>query len=181
MRAGAAVRLLAVLAAAVAVIAALVLAPTSDITYVEPGADGWARGPFADARITSVQQARAVDSGYDRLQTGQMFVLVGLEVTGHRELTPTQNISLLTADGHEYHQRGELGPAELPNVAPGFTSSGTALFEVPPERLPGARLVIVPHRSGLLYHRSGLRFPLPDAGLVLPEATAPASETWVQR
>ena len=119
-------------------------------------------------------------SGHARLETSQVFVLVRLEVTAHRRLAPMGDISLLTGDGHEYHQRRELGAAELPSVEPGFTSSGTALFEVPPERLPGARLLIVPHQGGLLYYRSGLRLGL-KAGEVLAEAPAPPASTGVQR
>ena len=170
----------AVAGALAAVVAAVVLAPAGDIAWVEPGADGWARGPFAEARVTSVRQASAVQSGPGRLETAQVFVLVGLEVTAHRQVAPLGDISLLTSDGHEYHQRSELGAAELPSVEPGFTSSGTALFEVPPERVPGAQLLIVPHPGGLLYYRSGLRFKL-DVEEVLPDATAPSSHTWVRR
>lgn len=171
---------LAVAAALAAVVAAVVLAPAGDIAWVETGADGWARGPFADARVTSVQETRAVKSGYTRLETGQVFVLIGLEVTAHRQLAPMGDISLLTSDGHEYHQRGELGVAELSAVESGFTSSGTALFEVPPERLAGARVLIVPHQGGLLYYRSGLRLGL-GVGEQQAEGSAPPSRTWVQR
>jgi hypothetical protein len=170
---------LAIAAALAAVVAAVVLAPAGDIAWVDSGADGWARGPFAEARITSVRQTQAVQSGYSRLETSQVFVLVGLEVTARRQLAPLGDISLLTSDGHEYRQRGELGAAELLSVEPGFTGSGTAMFEVPPERLPGARLLIVPHQGGLLYYRSGLRIGL-EVGELQPEASAPAAQTWVQ-
>ena len=92
---------MAVAGALAAVVASVVLAPAGDIAWVEPGADGWARGPFAEARITSVQQTQAVKSGHARLETSQVFVLVRLEVTVHRRLAPMGDISLLTGDGCE--------------------------------------------------------------------------------
>lgn len=141
-------------------VAAVVLAPdtSEDIAWARPGADGWARGPYADARVTSVRLTQHVDGGFRQLSTSAVFVVVELEVSAHRELAPTGDLTLRTTDGHTYSQRDELTLAQVPPVEPGFTSSGTAVFELPPDRVAGADLVLVPHRGGLLYFRSGLRF-----------------------
>lgn len=160
------------LAAGLAVTVAAVLAAppgeaADDIAWSVPGADGWARGPFVDARVTSVRLATRVEQGTTEVSTSRVFVVVGVEVAGHREFAPLGRFALHTPDGHSYAQRGELPLAQPSGVEPGFTSAGSVLFELPPERVAGADLQLMPHAGGLLVFRSGVRFPA-----VVPDGTA---------
>lgn len=152
------------LAAGLAVTVAAVLAAppgeaADDIAWSVPGADGWARGPFVDARVTSVRLATRIEQGTAEVSTSRIFVVVGVEVAGHREFAPLGRFALHTADGHSYAQRGDLGGAAPAGVEPGFTSVGSVLFELPAERVAGADLALVPHAGGLMVFRSGVRFP----------------------
>jgi hypothetical protein len=152
------------LAAGLAVTVAAVLAgppgeAADDIAWSVPGTDGWVRGPFVDARVTSVRLASRVEQGTTGVSTSRVFVVVGVEVAGHREFAPLSRFALHTADGYSYAQRGDLPRAQPSGVEPGFTSVGSVLFELPPERVAGADLELVPHAGGLLVFRSGVRFP----------------------
>ncbi len=176
-------RWLTLVAGLLVAVAAVLLAPDSseDVAWSRPGADGWARGPYADAQVTSVRLARQIEGGFRELSTSAVFVVVELEVSAHRELAPTGDLTLRTADGHTYSQRDDISVTQVPAVEPGFTSSGTAVFELPPDRVAGADLVLIPHKGGLLSFRSGLRFDdvVPDGTPVQASVTPRSTQTWV--
>ncbi len=97
-----------------------------------------------DITATQVRRATAVPVGSSSFVTEQALVVVDLRAAVRRAPTSFTGLSLVTEDGAAYAVRPEFASAGLTATQPGFTITSTVVFEVPTERLPGARLVIDP-------------------------------------
>jgi len=75
-----------------------------------------------------------------------VFVVVRWTASGATEPVPVPDARLVTADGRTFAPRVGLGQPVGPNrlVQPGFASSWTTVFDVPPQLVPGAELVVPP-------------------------------------
>lgn len=75
-----------------------------------------------------------------------VFVVVRWTASGATEPVPVPDARLVTADGCTFAPRVGLGQPVGPNrlVQPGFASSWTTVFDVPPQLVPGAELVVPP-------------------------------------
>ncbi len=124
------------------------------------GGDGWARAPSASGRVHSARLGHSLlrPTIDEPLLTGAVFVVVELEVQVRDRVLSLSTVTLETADGHSYRQLTDPGLGELSLTQPGWTSHGTAVFEVPPERVPGARLVVVAQSDMLVIYRAQLAF-----------------------
>lgn len=75
-----------------------------------------------------------------------VFVVVRWTASGATEPVPVPDARLVTADGRTFAPRVGLGQPVGPNrlVQPGFATSWTTVFDVPPQLVPGAELVVPP-------------------------------------
>lgn len=82
----------------------------------------------------------------DRERTSGLFVLVWAELTGTDKPVRLGTAYLRTADGHRYDTTDAMGFGSLDEAGsePGLTRYGAIGFELPPDRLAGARLVVGP-------------------------------------
>lgn len=124
------------------------------------GPDGWANAPSASGRVHSARLARSVRRPTidEPLVTGAVFVVIELEVQVRDRVLSLSTLTLETADGHSYSQLTDAGLGSLSLTQPGWTSHGTAVFEVPPDRVPGARLVVGAQSDLLVVYRAQLAF-----------------------
>lgn len=169
-----------VLAACLAVVAGLTLA-TGDradsvpVRYddVEVGEAGVAT--TFDATVLDVALAQTVrrdEYSEVDLTTDAAFVVVTVTADARTDtLLLSGNVALETADGRRYAPRDELTTAQPPTVEPGFSTTGTYVFEVPPDRVPGARLLIEPGVALFLTHDTTIRV---DLALDASTAVAPS-------
>ncbi len=93
-----------------------------------------------------------------------------LEVTGD-PVTPTTE---LRVDGLSYAERPEFVTAAIGTTQPGFTATGTAVYEVPRDRLGRVTMVVIPRGGVLLTYRKLGGFAL-DLGAwpAVPSAEVP--------
>lgn len=159
------------LAVCLAVVAALALATGDRADSVPVAHDDVAVGETGvssefSARVLDVRLARAVqrDEFSEPLTTDAAFAVVTLAADARTgTVTFSRTVWLLTADGVRYAPRGELQIAQPQLVQAGFTSTGTYVFQVPPERLAGARLLVEPSVATFEVHDVTVRV---DLGLV---------------
>ncbi len=127
------------------IIAAVAPDPATDLRRRWSDADvgAWAQTPDVRARVTAVAVVRSADRGYgDPLASTQALVVTDVDASVRRQVVLFSHVYLLTADGHEYEARPEFVSAGLGLTQPGFTRHATLVFEVPPDRLAGAALVL---------------------------------------
>lgn len=122
-------------------------------------------------QVTQVRQASAVDVRGEPLTTTAVFVVVGVEADVLRAPVNFTSVALQTRSGDRYDPRPEWVTARPPMTQPGFTVRGTWVFEVPPARLIGARLLVENDPREFDGYDRGLRI---DLGLA---AAAPSGET----
>lgn len=124
---------------------------------------------YAALTVTEVEvgtRAQA-DSSRDPITTDHRFVAVSAAVAVAEKSAQLTNIFLVTTDGHRYVPRREMISAGPTLTEPGFTRTFTVLFEVPPERVPGARVLFDGEPSGVEVYREAVRV---DPGLTDPKA-----------
>lgn len=135
-----------------------------------------------DVHVLDVRLAQAVqrDELSEPLAADGRFVVVDISLDARtKRLTLVDDVWLLTASGHRYAPRPELISAHPPMVEPGFTTTGTYVFHVPADRVPGARLVVEPATPLFLMHDITVRV---DLGLtedtpVLTDPVTPGEPT----
>ncbi|HPZ48593.1 MAG TPA: hypothetical protein PLG38_04065 [Propionibacteriaceae bacterium] len=151
------------------------------VRYYEPGRDGWARAPELAVKVESVALTQQVNRTagkfeMDPITTDAVFVVVDLSVAVRGRVSTLDRVSLVSADGRTYLQRREGGMGQLPMTDPGFTSHGTAVFEVPRDRVAGASLVVGPDSRGfVVVFRGAPRVPDVTRGAVERDSYAPAA------
>lgn len=151
---------LAVCLALVAVLTGLRPASLADARSFPAGPDGWAHAPSASGRVLSARLARSVvrPRNEEPLVTGQVFVVAELEVQVRNRSLGLSTVILQTADGHRYRQLDDSGIDSLTLTDAGFSNYGNAVFEVPPERVPGATLIVGAQSDMLVIYRAQLAF-----------------------
>lgn len=102
--------------------------------------------------IIQVVLASTVTVASTEMTTSEVFVAVNWQAAVHGSQARFRAVVLRTADGAEYRQLSEFDAAQLPTTAAGFTSSGVAVFELPPDAVIGAELVIGPEQGQLQSH-----------------------------
>ncbi|MET1007660.1 MAG: hypothetical protein ABWX96_19075 [Propionibacteriaceae bacterium] len=97
----------------------------------------------AVVRATGVRLTRSVAKQYEgTFDSAATLVLVDVEADVRREQVYFSTVRLHTTDDHDYLPRSEFISQGLALTQPGFTRRGTLVFEVPPDRTVGARLII---------------------------------------
>ncbi|MGO1975502.1 MAG: hypothetical protein ACTH2Q_21305 [Propionibacteriaceae bacterium] len=136
---------------------------------------------WAAVTVTEVEvgtTAQSAEYAYlDPITTDLRFVAVTAAVAVQTRSAMMSELFLETSDGHRYEPRRELINAGPVSTDPGFTCNFAVVFEVPPERVPGAVLLFDGEASGVDVYRETVRVDLaltdPTAGvghdLVLPE------------
>lgn len=134
-------------------------------------------------RVTEVEQASALEIRGEPLTTTAVFVVVGMEADVLADPVSFSRVRLETRSGDRYKPRSEWVSGKPPQTQPGFTARGTWVFEVPADRVSGARLLVENEGREFDGFDRGLRVDLgldgaaPVAGTV---RLADAS-TWVTR
>lgn len=165
--------LLGCLALAV-LIAVVVPNPTTDVRrrYADAKVGELAATAVVAARVTQVRLARAAQAGEseDAWVSNQALVVVSVEASVRRQVTQFSKVSLRTRTGQDYEPRDEFIVAGLGETQPGFTRLGTLVFEVPPDRVPGAELVIDADGASFDVYAEAVRI---DLGLKAPVTLEP--------
>ena len=154
-------------------IAAVTPDPASDLRrrWSDAGVGGWAQTPDVRARVSSVAVVRSADRGYGEPFTSRESLLVAaVDASVRRQVVLFSHVYLLTADGHEYAPRPEFVSAGLGLTQPGFTRHATLVFEVPPDRLAQAALVLDADAASVDAYADAVRV---DLGLRAPVRTSP--------
>jgi hypothetical protein len=137
------------------------------VDYVDAGVHELASARRYDAQVQRVVVTRAVLGSYgDLITTVHRYVVVDLEVRVKQSAQNFDKIRLVTRSGHRYEQRA--GFDRLQSCSPGFTAYGQVVFEVPADRMAGARLVLGPETGTYRVFDTALRF---DLGLGAAPAT----------
>ncbi len=169
----------------VAGLAAVTGGPADDvpIDYADVGVGEVGHAQRFDVEVTAVQLGRQVqrDATSEPLAAGatDTFVVVEIVLDARTEETPLSNVWLLTADGTRYAPRGEFVSAGPPLTPVGFTSTGSYVFQVPVDRVDGARLLAEPEIPLFLTYDTTVRVDLGLDGTTAigdtPIALAPAT------
>lgn len=131
-----------------------------------------------DATVTRVRLADRLPRYSDVLTTEHAFVVVDVSAAARTEVQNLNNIELVT-DGRRYDARPEWFAAALPITQPGFTSTGTLVYEVPRDALADAVLVVGPDLGETTGFDRAVRVrlgladdqPVEPGPVELPEAT----------
>lgn len=115
-----------------------------------------------DATVLDVQLTQQIlrDSSSEPLVSTSTFVVVTLTADARTDSLGLGNIRLVTADGDRYVARSEAFSAAPPMASPGFTTTGTLVFQVPSDDVPGAQLLVVPDSEQFLAHDTTIRVEL---------------------
>lgn len=102
------------------------------------------RGTLRDkvVTVTSVRTAPALELRQQVVTSTGVFVVVGVEADAL--ITPVSfgRVRLQTRGGLRYTPRAEWIEAQPPMTQAGFTVTGSWVFEVPADRVAGARLLV---------------------------------------
>jgi len=159
------------------VLAVVVPDPAEDLRRRWSDADvgAWAGTPDVVARVTTVAVVRSADRGYgDPLTTRDALVVATVDAAVRRQVVLFSHVYLVTADGHEYAPRPEFVSAGLGLTQPGFTRRATLVFEVPPDRLDRAALVLDADAASVDAYADAVRV---DLGLRAPVRVSPETVT----
>jgi hypothetical protein len=120
------------------------------------------RGTLRDkvATVTSVRTASALELRQQVLTSTGVFVVVGVEADALVTPIYFRRVHLETRAGLRYDPRSEWIEAQPPMLQPGFTVAGSWVFEVPAERVAGARLLVENEPREFDGFDQGLRFDL---------------------
>jgi hypothetical protein len=158
----------------VALVLVAVMAATARDTNFAPRS--WNRigvgetGTIRDLSLT-VTDARAtgtLDLHGTPFTSSAALVVIGADVAATVDATYLGQVWLTTSDGRRYDPRDEWTSAQPPiPVQPGFTVSGSWVFEIPPDGLAGAELVVDNDSAEFDWYDVGLRVQLGlDAGAI---------------
>lgn len=149
--------------------------------YVDVGIGDRAENRDFAATVTEVRVGRAVlRNDYEPpIRTSASFVVVGITAATPEQTAYYTGIELVTTDGSRYRNRIEFPTNYLQSTMPGFSTTGVAVFEVPPDELPGVVVTIGPDRGTLDFGATVIRVDLgltdriryATEPIVLPEAT----------
>lgn len=126
------------------------------------------------ALVTRVQLTRSARAAeHDEAWTSdQTLVVVSIEASVRRQVTQFDDVTLRTRAGVEYKPRDEFITAALAETAPGFTRLSTLVFEVPPDRVPGSKLVVDTDDAAFDAYAEAIRV---DLDLRAPLSIAPSA------
>ncbi|TRY20003.1 hypothetical protein FOJ82_03780 [Tessaracoccus rhinocerotis] len=114
--------------------------------------------PDYDVRVTEVRLAREVIVRDEPMSTEGVWVVVEWEAAAKRQSAAFSPVALVTADGTVFHERDEVaGLMGVPRTDPGFTGSGTSVFQLPPDALDDVELTIERSQGFLFTHGAGVR------------------------
>ncbi len=132
--------------------------PPRQWTNVSVGERGTLRDK--EVTVTSVRTTAALELRQQVLTSTGVFVVVGVEADAL--ITPIYfgRVHLETRAGSRYDPRSEWIEAQPPMLQPGFTVTGSWVFEVPAERVAGARLLVENESREFDGFDQGLRFDL---------------------
>lgn len=116
-----------------------------------------------DATATGVRLTRSIDKYGDPLTTDHVYVVVTVEADVRTDTQYFTHLELRTRDGHRYDARPEWSTAAPPITQPGFSARGDVVFEIPADRVAGARLFIGPLGGEVTRYDAAV---LVDLGLV---------------
>ncbi|MBA8794535.1 hypothetical protein FHX74_002154 [Friedmanniella endophytica] len=156
------------------------------LTAVTPDPATNVRRDWVDGRVgqsvvepdltTTVQQvrlARSASRSYgDPFVSRQRLVLVRLAVDVRHRQRLFSRVTLLTTTGLSYEPRDEFVSQGLSTTQAGFTRTATMVFEVPPEHVPGSRLVIDADGGAFDFYTRATRV---DLGLTAATAIDPGA------
>lgn len=128
-----------------------------DVAVGETGANRQYEAAVTDVRLT---RALLRYEGAPPVTSEQVFVLVTVTGGSTEESASYNRIELSTQDGKTYKPLDGFSLAQPKATQPGFRTTGTFVFELPPERVPGAKLIIAPDASSFLYYWSVVRVDL---------------------
>lgn len=129
--------------------------------WVDASVGEQADGRRYDAEVAAVRLATTVQgpqSYAEPLTTAYRYVVVDLVVEVEMARQTFSKIVLETSDGYRYAPRTEF--PQLESCEPGFTAYGAVVFEVPPDRVPRARLILGPETGSFRVYDTALRFDL---------------------
>jgi hypothetical protein len=151
----------------VALVLVAVMAVTAPDVTVAPRS--WSRiavgetGTIRDLSltVTDVRATNSLDLYGTPFTSPVALVVVRAEVVATDDPTYLGQVWLTTRDGRRYDPREEWTTAMPPVPAqPGFTVAGSWVFEVPPDRLAGAELVVENDGAEFDWYDVGLRAEL---------------------
>lgn len=148
----------------VALIAVLAPNPATDVRrqWADVGVGEVGSLRLYDAEVTRVRTSTSVaaDRYGDPLTSDAVLVVVDLRLSVRVRVSNFEEISLLTADDQSFLPRPEFSAAEPTQTQPGFTRTGTVVFEVPADRLAGARLLVEPDSTAFVGYDRAVRVDL---------------------
>lgn len=121
-------------------------------------ADEVVTSPMFDVKVHGAVAAQDVSAEYTTLTTDHVFLVVEWEVTAKRRTARlgSGHVDLLLADGTRVRQRGDfISTANLPVAAPGFTSTGFSVFEIPTSALDDSLALEIRDQEGLFTTYTG--------------------------
>ncbi|AWS40376.1 hypothetical protein [Streptosporangium sp. 'caverna'] len=110
------------------------------------------------ARVKTVRAAKALESKSfsdekTRATTKGIFIIVEMGATSARKPLQLGTPVLLTESGHRYEATDKVDSSltitEL-YIQPGWWGEGVTVFDLPPDELPGSRIVLAPSASFLV-------------------------------
>lgn len=136
-----------------------------------------------DVRVLTVRLGHSLRGSDRTVKSSAVFVVVTMEAAVRLDAQTFQNISLVTRDDRQYEPRPQWSTAAPRAADPGFSSRGTLVFEVPQQRLAGARLVVGPDQGEVTTFDAAARVDLQLSELPQePEPlTVPEPSVWVTR
>lgn len=120
------------------------------------------RGALRDkvVTVTSVRTASALELRTQVLSSAGVFVVVGVDVDSLVTPIYFRRVQLETRGGLRYDPRSEWIEAQPPLLQPGFSVTGSWVFEVPADRAAGARLLVENEPREFDAFDAGLRIDL---------------------
>lgn len=102
------------------------------------------RGTLRDkvVTVTSVRTSSALELRTEVLTSAGLFVVVGVDADAVVAPISFRRVQLETRGGLRYDPRSEWIEAQPPLLQPGFSVTGSWVFEVPADRAAGARLLV---------------------------------------
>lgn len=114
-----------------------------------------------DVRVTGVRLTRELINSYDQpVRTRAAFVVVSLTARTPTHSAQYTDLQLDTADSHSYLPRGDFSGSGPKATEPGFRTAGTLIFELPPDRVPGSKLIIGPDGQSFSFYVIKVRVDL---------------------
>lgn len=149
------------------------------------GAPGRAvQSPDLDVIVTGVELAKRVEgSSAAELTSDGVLVVVHWAASVHRQTARFSRVELHTSDGLQVQQRDEFSGDAPAGTAPGFTSSGSSVFEVWPDSVPDADLVVYGDRGAIYAYGYAIRINdlVADAESVADVVVLPGARSEVTR